>query len=297
LLNRRVPTAARGRPPLPAILTVGVLAILLPACSASQAAQPHPGSLLVVGDSVATQAAQALTHLAPGGTAISVDSVMPGTAPCDWNHGFTDPTDGEFHKFATDLEKVHPAIVAFVFTGNPGLSGPAAGCVDANNPYDLSQLLASYEGSLVEMGDKAASAGATVYFEAPPPRNPAVPEGYDSQKQENRGFHGNPAIASFYKSLAAQNSGHWRYDDKAAIAVSTASLDWMLTLPCEAWDAKLCTDGQVQVRVGGTDAIHLDEQGCGAIRFALGLEEGVLGTAPPDATSVANAVSGYGGCQ
>src|SRR6516165_3126962 len=89
LLNRRVPTAARGRPPLPAILTVGVLAILLPACSA-------------------TQAAQALTHLAPGGTAISVDSVMPGTAPCDWNHGFTDPTDGEFHKFATDLEKVHP---------------------------------------------------------------------------------------------------------------------------------------------------------------------------------------------
>jgi hypothetical protein len=238
-----------------------------------------------------------MLHLAPHGTTVSVDSVMPGTAPCDWNHGFTDPTDGDFHRFATDLEKVHPAIVAFVFTGNPGLSGTAAGCVDANNPYDLSQLLASYERSLVEMGDKAASAGATVYFEGPPPRNPAVPEGYDSEKQENRGFHGNPAIASFYKSLAAQNSRHWRYDDKAAIAVSTASLAWMLTLPCDAWDAKLCTDGQVQVRVGGTDAIHLDEQGCGAIRFALGLEEGVLGTPPPDPTSVAAAVSGYGGCQ
>ena len=55
---------------------------------------------------------------------------------------------------------------------------------------DLAQLLASYEPALVEMADKATSAGATVYFEAPPPRNPAVPVGYDSQKQENQGSQG-----------------------------------------------------------------------------------------------------------
>ena len=79
--------------------------------------------------------------------------------------------------------------------------------------------------------------------------------------------------------------------------MSSASLSWMLTLPCEAWDAKLCADGQVLIRTGGTDAVHLDEHGCGAIRFALGLEEGVFDTAPPHPTSVSAAVSQYGGCR
>ena len=147
---------------------------------------------------------------------------------------------------------------------------------------------------LVEMADKATSAGATVYFEAPPPRNPAVPVGYDPQKQENRGFNGSPV------SRRSIRSGHeglspLAYDDKAAVAVSSASLSWMLTLPCEAWDAKRCIDGRSKDR--GTDAVHLDEQGCGAIRFALGLEEGALRTAPPDPKSVAAAVSEYGGCR
>jgi hypothetical protein len=130
-----------------------------------------------------------------------------------------------------------------------------------------------------------------VYFEAPPPRNPAVPVGYDPQKQENRGFQGSPAIASFYKGLATKDSGRWHYDDKAAAAVSSASLSWMLTLPCEAWDTMRCIDGQIEVRVGGTDAVHLDREGCGAIRFALGLEEGALRTAPPDPKSVTAAVT------
>ena len=250
-----------------------------------------------MGDSVATQSAQALIHLAPAGTTVTVDTVRPGTAPCDWNHGFTDPTDHKYQDFAKVLGQVHPAVVAFVFTGNPGLSGTAAGCVDTNRPYDLAQLLESYEPALIEMADKATSSGATVYFEAPPPRNPAVPVGYDSQKQENRGFNGTPGIATFYESLATKDFRHWRYSDKAAVAVSSASLSWMLTLPCQAWDAKLCIDGRVQIRSGGTDAVHLDESGCGAIRFALGLEEGALATAPPDPTSVAAAVSEFGGCR
>ncbi len=250
-----------------------------------------------MGDSVARQSAQALIHLAPAGTTVTVDTVRAGTAPCDWNHGFTDPTDNKHQEFAKVLDEVHPSVVTFVFTGNPGLSGPAAGCVDANRPYDLAQLLASYEPALVEMADKATSAGATVYFEAPPPRNPAVPVGYDSQKKENRGFNGSPGIATFYESLATKDSRHWHYSDKAAVAVSSASLSWMLTLPCEAWDAKVCIDGQVQIRTGGTDAVHLDENGCGGIRFALGLEEGALGTTPSDPTSVAAAVSEYGGCR
>ncbi len=295
MLSGRVRTAADRRLSLPVLLAVAGLAILLSSCSESHVLRPR--SLLVVGDSVAAQSAEALIHLAPEGTTVSVDAVRPGTAPCDWNHGFTDPTDGKFQSFAKVFDEVHPAVVALVFTGNPGLSGPPAGCVDANRPYDLTQLLASYEPPLVEMAEKAASAGATVYFEAPPPRNPAVPVGYDPQKQENRGFNGSPAIGSFYESLATKNSRHWRYDDTAAVAVSSASLSWMLTLPCDAWDAKRCIDGQVQVRVGGTDAVHLDLEGCGAIRFALGLEEGALATPPPDPKSVTAAVSEYGGCQ
>jgi hypothetical protein len=253
---------------------------------------------------VAAQSAQALINLAPPGTKVSVDAVQPGTAPCDWDHGFTDPTDGEFQSFTDILRRVRPAVVAFVFTGNPGLSGPASGCVDANSDYDLSQLLASYEPPLVDMATRAVRTGATVYFEAPPPRNPAVPVGYDAQDQAHRGFQGSPEIASFYRRLAASgNPRRWRYDDNAAAAVSTASLSWRLTLACEPWDAKLCKDGQVQVREGGEDAVHLDTPGCGAVRFALGLEEnalhnaGLSGTQPPDAASEAAAVSQYGGCQ
>jgi hypothetical protein len=279
-------------------ISVVVLSVLLASCS--EAHRPQPNTLLVVGDSIAAQSAEALIHLAPPGATVSVDAAYPGTAPCDWNHGFTDPTDGEFQKFASVLDRVHPAIVAFVFTGNPGLSGPAAGCVDGNRPYDISQLLASYKPPLVEMADQATGAGATVYFEAPPPRNPSVPL-YDPQTGVNLGFHGTPDMVTFYKDLVAtKNSPQWQYDDNAAIAVSSASLTWQLTLPCEAWDANRCTDGRVQVRIGDDDGIHLDEAGCGAVRFALGLEERPLdtgGLASVDAKSIAATVNEYGGCE
>jgi hypothetical protein len=276
-------------------LVVCCLAILLVSCSGSPS--PRSKSLLVVGDSVAWQAAEPLIHLAPEGAAVTVDAVQPGSAPCDWNHGFTDPTNGEFDKFSTIFERIRPSVVVFVFTGNPGLSGPTAGCVDANSPYDLSQLLPTYESSIIPMADMAARAGAVVYFEAPPPRNPAVPVGYDPQKQENRGFQGSAAIDSFYESLATKDSRHWHYDDSAAMAVSSPDLQWVLTLPCEEWDAKLCTDGRIAVRAGGTDAVHLDERGCGAVRFALALDERVFSFSSPDPKSVAATVSEYGGCQ
>jgi hypothetical protein len=284
------------------VLTIVVVAILFSSCSESPG--PRPISLLVVGDSVAAQSAEALIHLAPAGTTVRVDAVQPGTAPCDWDHGFTDPTDDKFESFTSILRQVRPEVLAFVFTGNPGLSGPASGCVDANKPYTLSELLASYEPPLVDMANRATRSGATVYFEAPPPRNPSVPVGYNQQDQANLGFQGSSAMASFYENLVASGkSRRWEYDDNAAVAVSTASLAWKLTLPCEAWDGKLCLDGQVRVREGGIDAVHLDTPGCGAIRFALGLEERALHTtvkaeaSPPDVTSVTTAVNEYGGCQ
>jgi len=289
-----------------AIICAAIVAGLVSSCSSGGVAQsgsPRNVSLLIVGDSVAAQAAEALVHLAPAGATVSVDAVQPGTAPCDWNHGFTDPTDGVYQSFGVALHRVHPAIVAFVFTGNPGFSGPPAGCVDANTPYDLAQLLASYQSAITDMGNRAIRDGATVYLEAPPPRNPAVPTGYNAYEQANLGFQGSPAIGDFYQSLVAiKDSPHWQFDDNAATAVSTPDLTWTLTLPCQPWDAKLCRVGQVQVRIGGTDAVHLDEAGCGAIRFALGLEDRPLhatgsSTPPPNPDTVAAEVFRYGGCQ
>jgi hypothetical protein len=295
-------TAIAGRRPLRSVLPPILVAATLVSCTNSHL--PQASSVLVVGDSVAAQSAGALVHLAPAETKVTVDAVQPGTAPCDWDHGFIDPTDEDSHRFADILRKVHPEVVVYVFTGNPGLSGPAAGCVDQKSPYDLSQLLASYEPPLLDMTYRAVRAGATVYLEAPPPRNPAVPVGYDWQHHVNRGFQGSSAIGEFYKSLVtAGDFRGWRYDDGAAVAVSTATLAWRLTLACELWDSKRCVNGQVPVRAGGADAVHLDASGSGAIRFALGLEQGALQSRPgprpewPNAVSVAATVSGYGGCQ
>jgi hypothetical protein len=63
-----------------------------------------------------------------------------------------------------------------------------------------------------------------------------------------------------------------------------------------------CMNGHVQVRAGGTDPVHLDPAGCGAIPYALALEERLLqvGTgpaSPPNPKTVAPAVSRYGGCR
>jgi hypothetical protein len=208
------------------VLAVVVLPVLFSSCSESQTARPI--SLLVVGDSVSAQAAEAMIHLAPAGTTVRVDAVQPGTAPCDWDYGFTDPTDDESHDFASILRQVRPAAVAFVFTGNPGLDGPKGGCVDANSPYSLSQLLASYEPPLIDMANQAVRTGATVYFEAPPPRNPAVPVGYDAQRQTNQGFQGSPADgnvtvegtlfasnATFEKNVTV-TGGHIQFDNQAS---------------------------------------------------------------------------------
>ncbi len=294
-MNNRAQRPAGRRPLYRSLLGVVALSLLVSSCS--QAKGARSASLLIVGDSVAAQAAAAMIHLAPEGTKVMVDAVQPGTAPCDWDHGFSVPNGPLFPNFSTILSDSHPTVVAFIFTGNPGLSGTGAGCVDATKPYDLSALLASYEPPLVDMATSAARSGALVYFEGPPPRNPAVPVGYDVQRQINLGFQGSPALASFYENLAAGNSHRWRYDDRAAIAVSTDNLAWMMSLPCKAWDAKQCRDGRVRIRTGGDDAVHLDKEGCGAIRFALGLEEGALGSEPPKESSVAAVVSQYGGCQ
>ena len=109
-MSRKGRQAAVRRIFLPVLLTVLGLASLLSSCTDSQGFRTR--SLLVVGDSVAAQSDKALVQLAPVGTAVSVDAIQAGTAPCDWNHGFTDPTDNQFQSFAKVLDEVRPAVVA-----------------------------------------------------------------------------------------------------------------------------------------------------------------------------------------
>ncbi|HUJ66989.1 MAG TPA: hypothetical protein VLX59_15710, partial [Acidimicrobiales bacterium] len=72
----------RPRSSLGAIICAVIVAVLASSCSSAGLApsgSPRNVSLLIVGDSVAAQAAEALVHLAPAGTTVSVDAVQPGT--------------------------------------------------------------------------------------------------------------------------------------------------------------------------------------------------------------------------
>jgi len=281
------------------VLGVACVVVLFAACStlSSGSSRGRPRSLLIVGDSVAVQSAQALSHLEPQGTTVTTDAVLGGSAPCDWNVGFTEKDTGKHVSFSAILSQVKPDAVVFLFTGNPGLSGPPAGCVNANSPYSLDQLLATYQPALTTMGDEAVTSGAQVYFEAPPPRNPAVPVGWETAESIHGGYQGAPQIAPFYKELAAKRPGLWHYDPSAGAAVSNAALTWELSQACEPWSAQRCEAGQVQVRTGGTDAVHLDEHGCGAVFLALAVEQHVFGTPRPSNEAIEAAIKSYDGCQ
>jgi hypothetical protein len=88
------------------------------------------------------------------------------------------------------------------------------------------------------------------------------------------GFNGVPALNRLYETMARSALGqefHWTYDPYPAEYVSTSELSWQLTERCLPWDVGECTRGDVQVRAGGFDAIHLDTKGVGATLYAIGL--------------------------
>ena len=72
--------------------------------------------MLVVGDSIVEQAADALRAQSNSGVEVRVTDRL-GTAPCDWTGG----------DFDAALAAAHPSVVVLAFSGN---AGAAAGCVD-----------------------------------------------------------------------------------------------------------------------------------------------------------------------
>jgi len=253
-------------------LSVGALvaaAVVLPGAARASA----PVSLLVVGDSLTVQAGPAVPQWEPPGSNVVVEGGI-GTAPCDWAAGYYDLWWHRYMNFYTFFDQAHPRAVVFAFTGNAGVSGPKAGCVDASTRYSLQDLLESYAKVLAPMAQYASSHGAAVFFSATPPRNPATPPGSypDGHGHTLYGYNGVAQINDVYQALAVSGAGlGWHYDVSAAYGVSEPGLAWTLDLPCQWWDTTNCHRGQVQVRAGGLDSIHLDPHGAGAVRYALGL--------------------------
>lgn len=249
--------------------------------AATGASSVTPYSVLVVGDSILAQAAAATRYWAPKGSSVWVFG-GPGSAPCDWNAGYRDPFSGSWYRFSQLVDRYRPAAVVLAFSGNPGFSGPRAGCVDHTSSYSLSALLASYQQATVAMARYASDHGARVYLAASPPRNPATPPGAyrGAGGSHDYGFNGVPQINRLYAAIAGSPEGtrdSWTYDPAAAAAVSDDSLAWHLTEPCDLWDGSACgSDGRVPVRAGGYDSVHLDSRGAGATRYGQAVVRGPL---------------------
>jgi hypothetical protein len=274
--HQGLPATGRGR----IVVVVLALCLTFSAWAASLVLAPtatsksnHRGPILVIGDSLVMQATNALESWNLPSIPIVAHGGL-GSAPCDWENGYTDPLSGHYLKFSEVFQKVRPAAVVFAFTGNPGLQ--AKGCVDSGGRYPLSVLLATYQRSLAEMALYASDHGAQVYISATPPRNPATPPGAyrGSGGTMEYGFNGVPGLNRLYEAMAHSELGqklHWNYDPYPAEYVSTSALTWRLNQRCLPWDSGECAKGNVQVRAGGLNAIHLDAKGAGAVLYALGL--------------------------
>jgi hypothetical protein len=222
---------------------------------------------------VVAQAASSIQWWTPPGTT-AWPAGGPGTAPCDWWDGQANPHRGIDDDFRGLVDRLHPSAVVLAFSGNPGLSGTAAGCVNANIHYSLAALLGSYRGDLLGMARFVSASGARVYFDPAPPRNPATTPGVyvANGGVPGYGFNGVTQIDDLYQSLVNSPEGlrdGWTYDPAAAMAVSDLSMNWQLRETCAAWDAHHCQlpSATVQVRAGGHDSIHLDPWGNGAARY------------------------------
>jgi hypothetical protein len=223
--------------------------------------------VLVIGDSLVEQAADALRNESNSGVEVRVTDRL-GTAPCDWTGG----------DFDAALAAAHPSVVVLAFSGN---GGAAAGCVSSHSAYSLAALLTNYRAHLTDLADRAEAAGATVVLSTPPARNPDVPAPPAVPTAEEQaqptpfyGFQGVPQLRALYADMVTASRGRWHLSDAAALAVSPDFV-FQQSLACEPADG-FCPTGFVAVRKGGTDAIHLDRDGHGALRFARGLLSAAL---------------------
>jgi hypothetical protein len=118
------------------ILGAWVASLVLAPSSASQT--NREGAILVVGDSLVLQATKALRSWNLPSVPIIADGGL-GSAPCDWEKGYTDPLTGHYVKFSEVFQNTRPTAVVFAFTGNPGLGSHSTGCVNSSGSSRLSR--------------------------------------------------------------------------------------------------------------------------------------------------------------
>jgi hypothetical protein len=139
----------------------------------------------------------------------------------------------------------------------------------------------NYRTHLTDLANRASAFGAAVVISTPPARNPlvAAPPAIPTADELTKpvpfyGFQGVPEVRQLYVDMVRASHGRWQLSDTAALAVSPDFV-YHQTLPCQPADGA-CPTGVVSVRKGGTDAIHLDQAGHGARRFAHGLVSAAL---------------------
>ena len=284
------------------VLGAVVLWLIFSASAIALVLNPSPapettaaGPILIVGDSLVVQATNALRSWNVPSVPIIADGGS-GSAPCDWDNGYTDPYTGR------SLEVLQPGAddqtrcrgLRVHGQSRPGVvrRGVRRRVGEVHLVRPSRELPAR---ALSHMARDASAHGARVYFSASPPRNPITPAGAytGADKTLEYGFNGVPALqrsVRVARRFCARSRPHWTFDPYAAQYVSTSGLTWQLTEKCLPWDASLCLNGNVPVRAGGLDAIHLDDEGAGEALYAIGLMrmplEQMKGFTPPSSFSV-----------
>lgn len=209
---------------------------------------PRRDTVVIVGDSLAEQAAQYLPFTLPGKTLVS--NVLGGTAPCDW--------------FGKELGITGQSIVLISFTGNsmsPCMADGAGG-------YLRGQAIADrYRTDVPILIDQIRAADGTVLIVGQPVHSNPDPT-FDVVAQINLD----------YQALAA--AGDIDFVDAGSM-VENADGSLAMHLPCLDGEPACGADGTNIVR--NDDGLHFcpgtappgpcAEYASGAYRFALGMAQ------------------------
>lgn len=203
-----------------------------------------PTKLVLVGDSLAEEAAPLVAFLLPGVTV--VDRHFGGTAPCDWT--------------AQDLEADASSVVVISFTGNSGTPCMSDGASDFIRG---DALIDKYRDDVRSLVESASAAGAMVMLVGQPTRADAVPGTDDVD-----------ALNEVYTELA-EADGVGFVDAGAAVEDDGA---YAPVLPCLPTEPECNASGENVVR--SNDGLHFCpgdyETPCpvysaGAFRFAASI--------------------------
>ncbi|MDO8388879.1 MAG: hypothetical protein Q7V57_00195 [Actinomycetota bacterium] len=232
--DRRTRPPDRGAPLTGARwLCAAALPFLTAACSLDTSSTttttlPPSTQVVLVGDSLAEQAAQYLPALLPGRE--FVGRYFGGTAPCDW--------------LENDLQPAATATVVLSFTGNsmtPCMADGAGGYLAGQ------AMVQRYHDDLVLLIDRAHGAGARVLLVGQPTR------------PDDAGRTAVDALNTMLLALSSERSAQFV---DAGAAVERPDGSFATTLPCLPDEPECPASGEIAVR--NDDGLHFCPGSMGA---------------------------------